>query len=92
MNIQTELHDLHNLVPNFGHKEKYVIHHENLKLYENLGLKITKIHRGIRFDDRPWLKSYIELNTSLQAKATNSFEKDVFKLMNNSIFGKQKQN
>ena len=57
------------------------MHHHNLKLYEELGLKIKKIHRGIRFREEPWTKSYIELNTELRAKGKNYFQKDFFKLM-----------
>ena len=77
------------LIPNLNNEEKYVVHHKNLKLYESLGLRMAKIHRGITFVGKPWLKSYIEKkNTKLRIEAKNDFEKDFFKLMNNSVFGK----
>ena len=103
-----ELHDLHNeyplapermtigtadkLVPNLNDKFNYVIHHETLKLYLSLGLKITKIHKGVTFNESPWLAEYIEMNTALRTKATSNFEKDFFKLANNSVFGKTMEN
>ena len=76
------------LIPNLNDKEGYIFHHKTLKHYLDIGLKIKKIHSGIRFEEEPWLKSHIELNTNLRAKATKDFKRDFFELMNNSVFGK----
>ena len=80
------------LTPNLRDKVKYVVHYENLKLYERLGLITTKIYRGIKFEESQWLKKYINKNTELRTRAKNDFEKDFFKLMNNSVFGKTMEN
>ena len=99
-----ELHDLHNdlpflpermeinkckkLVCNLYDKKKYVVHIKSLKQALNHGLKLKKIHRVIEFNQKAWLKPYIDMNTELRKLARN----DLFKLMNNSLFGKTMEN
>ena len=80
------------LIPNLRDKKNYVIHYKDLIQYLDLGLKLTRIHRGIKFEESEWLTSYIDMNTKHRSKASNDFEKDFFKLMNNSVFGKTMEN
>ena len=74
------------------HKSRYVLHYRNLQLYLEQGIKLRKIHRIVKFEQRDWMKPYISLNTELRKQATSDFEKNVFKLMNNSVFGKTMKN
>ena len=80
------------LVPSLKAKNKYVVHYRALKLYLRLGLEVTKIHRVLSFDQAPWLAPYIAFNTRQRAATSSNFLKNLFKLMNNSIFGKTMEN
>ena len=79
---------VHKLIPILNKKEKYVLHYRNLQLYTDLGLKVKKVHRVPEFNQSLWLKHHTDFNTQKRTQAKNSFEKDFFKLMNNSVFGK----
>ena len=103
-----ELHDLHSdmpflpekmvinktkkLVCNLHNKKNYVAHINMLKQALSHRLKLRKVHRVIELEQEAWLKKYIDFNTDLRTKATNEFEKDFFKLMNNAVFGKTMEN
>ena len=80
------------LVCNLRDKKKYVVHISILKQALNHGLKSKKVHRVIEFNQEAWLKKYIDMNTELRKKASNDFEKDFFKLMNNTVFSKTMEN
>ena len=99
-----ELHDLHNdlpfmcekmkiievekLVPNLDDKKNYVVHIKALNQVLKHGLILEKVHRVIEFNQRAWLKPCVDFNTQLKTQTKNDFQKDFFKLMNNSAFGK----
>ena len=103
-----KLHELHNdlpflpermkiekvekLVANLHDKTEYVIHIRNLKQALNHGLILKKVHRVIKFNQKPGLKPYIDMNTKLRQKPKNNFQKDFFKLINNVVFGKIVEN
>ena len=99
-----KLHDLHSdlpflpekkkinkcskLVCNLYDKSNYVVHIRSLKQTLDHGLILKKVHRLIQFNQEAWLKKYNDMNTKLRKEAKNDFEKDFFKLVNNSVFGK----
>ena len=76
------------LICHFKPKKNYVVHYRNLRQYLEMGMRIPAVHRGRSFNQSSWMEPYIRKNTELRKTAANSFEKDFFKLMNNSVFGK----
>ena len=80
------------LISSFKPRKNYVLHYRNLKQYLEMGMRLTAVLRGISFYQSPWMEKYIMKNTELRKTVANSFEKDFFKLMNNSVFGKTIEN
>ena len=73
--------DVMKLIPNLGNKTNYVLHYRNLQLYLSLGMKMTKIHRVLKFKQSDWMKKYIDFNTEKRTNGAKGFENDFFKLM-----------
>ena len=84
--------DVKKLMPNLGDKTNYIVHYSNLQLQLALGMKLTKIHKVLKFKQCDWMKKYIDFNTEKTTNAANSFEKSFFKLMINFIYSKTKEN
>ena len=84
--------DVKKLIPNLGDKTNYVLHYRNLQTYLSLGMKLTKTRKVLKFKQSDWMKKYIDFNTEKRTNAANSFEKDFFKLMINSVYGKTMEN
>ena len=87
-----KINGVEKLVPNLYYKRKYVIHIKALKQAIDHGLVLEKIHRAIEFKQSAWMREYIDFNMRLRTAAKNDFEKDFYKLINNSVFGKTMEN
>ena len=87
-----KLEKVEKLIFSIEDKEKYAMHIRALQQALNHGFVLRKVHRVIKFNQEAWLKTYIDMNTKLRRETKNDFEKDFFKLMNNSVSGKTMKN
>lgn len=79
---------LKKLITSLDDKDNYVVHYRTLQLYLNLEMKIKRIHRVLEFFQEAWMRPYIEFNTQKRKSATSTFQKNFYKLMNCSVFGR----
>ena len=89
---RTKIEKVEKLVANLDDKTEYFIHIRSLNQALNRGLTLKKVTRVIKFNQETWLKPYIDTNTELRQKSKNNFEKELFKLMNNTVLGKNMEN
>ena len=81
-----------NLVPTLMPKKNYIVYNRNLKYYLDYGIRLTKVHRVIAFNQTRWMEHYISMNSRMRAAAKNDMEEDFHKLMNNAEYGKTCEN
>ena len=80
------------LIPNLGDKIKYVLRYNNLQYYVSLGMKLVKIHRILSFKQSDWLRKYVDFNKKKRQESSDDFNKNLYKLLNNCIYGKSIEN
>ena len=80
------------LIPNLYDKIKYPIHYRNLQYFLKLGMKLIKIHRILSFKQKNWLKIFTDFNTKKRQESNDEFNKSLYKLFNNCIYGKSIEN
>ena len=88
----TKIGGVKKLIPNLGDKIEYVVHYKNLKYYFSLGMKLVKIHRILSFKQSSWLKKYVDFNTKERKQSGDEFNRNLYKLLNNCIYGKSIEN
>ena len=83
---------INKLAPNLMSKKNYGVHYKNLQYYLSQGLILKKVHRILEFKQSDWMKPYIDFNTQKRKEATNEADKNLFKLLNNAVYGKTMEN
>ena len=84
--------DCNKLLLTLQDKKNYVVHYRNLQFYLKQGMKLKCVHRVLEFEQECWMEPYIRINTEFRKNAKSDFEKNFYKLMNNSIFGETMEN
>ena len=88
----TKTGGINKLVPNLMPKKIYGVHYKSLQYYLSQGLILKKVHRILEFKQSDWMKPYIDFNTQKRKEATNEADKNLFKLLNNAVYGKTMEN
>ena len=88
--IKTE--NINKLAPNLMSKNNYVVHYRNLKYYLSQGLIFKKVQKILEFKQNAWMKPYIDFNTRKRKEAINEADRNLFKLLNNAVYGKTMAN
>ena len=76
------------LVADHSDMTRYMISLERLQVLYKIGIKVTCVHHVFRFRQEAYLENFINANIEARNKATDPFRKSLFKLLNNSVFGK----
>jgi hypothetical protein len=74
------------LIADLHNKTNYIAHYSVLKQYISMGVKITRVHKVLKFKQSKWMKKYIDFNTEKRSQATSDFEKNFWKLMTNRSY------
>ena len=80
------------LVPNVMSKNNYVIHYRNLQQCLEKAFKLKKVHIILKFKQEDWIKPYIDFKTQKRKEATNDVDQNLFKLLNNAVYGETMEN
>ena len=80
------------LICDWTNKKNYLLHYRMLKFYVKHGMVVDKVYEIISFKQSKWLEKYINFNTQKRNLSKNDFEKDFYKLLNNSFYGKTMEN